>query len=344
MNVRFFSVLALFFSLATSASAATLYMDPSAATLNRGDTLTVGVRIDTDELLNECVNAVDAVISYSPSIQPVDVSLGQSIFSVWVEEPVIDEMAHTITFAGGVPNGYCGRIAGDPRLTNNVINLVFRSPGLQIGGGSERNAASIAFLPETTVYLNDGRGTKADLATYGTNITLNDKPGAAFDPWLEEVAADEIPPTAFSISLERDEKAFSGKWFIVFNTTDKQTGIDHYEVLEEPERNLVSWGRADAPWISARSPYVLADQTLNSVIRVRAIDKAGNEYVATLVPEESLRTEPLVEAQNAPTIFFVIISLVTLAAVVVLLYVFVYQPRRRREDEEWNNGNDKNNE
>ena len=47
---------------------------------------------------------------------------------------------------------------------------------------------------------------------------------------------------------------------------------------------------ANAPWVDAQSPYQLADQTLNSVVRVRAVDKAGNEYVATLIPEEDRRT------------------------------------------------------
>ena len=67
-----------------------------------------------------------------------------------------------------------------------------------------------------------------------------------------------------------------------------------YEVMEEPLelRNLFMWGRADAPWKTVRSPYVLEDQSLSSTIRVRAIDKAGNEYVAVLVPDSASRTLP----------------------------------------------------
>ena len=84
----------------------------------------------------------------------------------------------------------------------------------------------------------------------------------------------------------------SNKYWISFNTTDKQTGIDHYEIMEEPLTQFGSfqWGRADAPWIEERSPYVLDDQSLNSIIRVKAIDKAGNEYIANLIPDESMRT------------------------------------------------------
>lgn len=317
------------FMLAHSAQAATLYMDPASAAINRGDTIEVGVRVDTDEETGECINAVSGVVSYTDSIQPIDISLGNSIFSVWVEPPTINEVDRTITFAGGVPNGYCGRIVGDPRLTNTVVTLIFRSPGLQIGGGEERNVASIDFAPGTTVYLNDGQGTKAPLATYGTKLTLNDRAGSSVDPWLTATREDKIPPEKFSIDLERDEKAFTGKWFIVFNTTDKQTGVDHYEVIEEPLNDLsrFAWGAADAPWIEARSPYVLKDQTLNSTIRVRAVDKAGNEYVATLVPDESLRTPlPLPERYGHTALILIVVLVLCLAGGAV----FVALHRRKR--------------
>ncbi len=275
-----------------STYAALLYMDPASTTLSMGDTTKVSVRLDTDE--GECVNVVDAVISYPSSIQLVDVSRGSSIMSIWVEDPVIDTTNNTITFAGGVPNGYCGRIDGDPRLTNVVIDLLFQAPGFVIGGSEgETNQATIAFSDQTQVLLNDGRGSQAPLSFLGTVIHLTKKPGATIsNEWSDIVSADKLPPEKFSITLDRSANAYSNDWFIVFNTTDKQSGIDHYEVIEESldENSFFNWGRADAPWVTAKSPYVLKDQSLNSTIRVRAIDKAGNEYIATYVPEESQRS------------------------------------------------------
>src|SRR3990167_5867132 len=53
---------------------------------------------------------------------------------------------------------------------------------------------------------------------------------------------------------------------------------------------FASWGGVGVPWIKAESPYVLKDQSLNSIIRVKALDKAGNEYIATYIPDESLQT------------------------------------------------------
>ena len=281
------------FLIPESAAAALLYFDPGAASVHRGDTVTLSLRIDTDE--GECINTADVVIEYDAGVRAVDVSRGNSILNLWLEDPAIDEENRTITFAGGVPGGYCGRIAGDPGLTNVIAELVFRSPGLAIGGAANQSAM-VKISEASQVLLHDGFGTKAPLRVQDATITLLSTPGSSVtDTWLDEIGSDQIPPAPFSITLARDENAFSGKYFITFNTQDKQSGIDHYEVMEEPieEFNLFKWGAADAPWKVAQSPYVLEDQSLNSTIRVRAIDKAGNETIATLLPDEAIRSYSL---------------------------------------------------
>lgn len=326
-----FSLWVLFGVLAWSApvstEAASLYIDPGTSTINRGDSVTMAVRLDTDEAAGECINAVDGVIQYSENIEPVDVSIGGSIFSIWVERPTINRETRTITFAGGLPNGYCGRVVGDPRLTNALIEIVFRSPGFTIGGGSAAgDVAKIEFTDESTAYLNDGQGTKASLMTYGSAITLAQKAGATqVNDWKDEIAADTTAPEKFSISLQKDERAFSQKYYIVFNTTDKQTGLDQYQVMEEPlaQFGAFQWGRADAPWLTAQSPYVLKDQSLNSIIRVKAVDKAGNEYIANYIPDDSMRTLSYAQA------VVVMVGGISLLAVAAIGY-FVFRLIRRK--------------
>jgi hypothetical protein len=318
----------LFFAI-PSAHAATLYLDPNQAQLNRGDSITVSVRLDTNE--DECVNAIDGVITYTENIQPVDISRGNSIFSMWVEEPIINKADRTITFAGGIPNGYCGRIPGDPRLTNNVVDLVFQSPGLQIGSSESGNMVQLAFDQKTTVYLNDGFGTIASTTFFGTTIDLTRQPGPAINnPWGDKVTNDNIFPEAFSITLERTPNAFSNNYFITFNTTDKQSGIDHYEVIEEPldSKNLFGWGAETAPWIEAKSPYVLEDQSLNSTIRVRAIDKAGNEYIATYVPNEAERS---ISVENIVILGVLAVVGVLVLAGLVILFTYIRNKRKQKQ-------------
>jgi hypothetical protein len=326
----FFCVTYLFASTPQISQAASLYIDPSSSELNRGDSVIMAVRLDTDETAGECINAVDAVIKYSASVDPVDVSIGSSILRLWVEEPVIDKTARTISFSGGIPNGYCGRVAGDPRLTNVLVEIIFQSPGFVIGVSEEdRSLATIAFSEISTAYINDGLGTMAPLSLYDAQIKLTEKAGNGLqNDWKELIEVDTIPPEPFTIGLVQRDLEFNGKHFIVFSTTDKQTGIDQYQVMEEPisQHGAFQWGRADAPWITARSPYVLKDQSLNSTIRVRAFDKAGNVYIATYVPEESKRT--MSQAQKM-TYFVIGFSVLVVLMVVLTTAKFVLRWRKR---------------
>jgi hypothetical protein len=320
----------LFFLTFGYAQAATIYIDPGVATLGRGDAVTAAVRIMPDSAAGECINVIDAVVTYSENIQPVDISIGKSIFNVWVEPPVINKDNRTITFAGGIPNGYCGRVEGDPRLTNIIAEIIFRSPGMQVGGGSDDPNAYINFAPETQVLLNDGAGTRAPLTALGGTFTLEKTAGdgGIVDDWREAVRADANPPEQFSIELIRDDITYAGKNYIIFTTTDKQTGISHYEVMEEPvlEFSQFKWGGTGVPWIRVdANQYVLEDQSLNSIIRVKAIDKAGNEYIATYIPDESKQTI----SKNEIITYTVLgaVGFVFLVSILVLIYIL----RRRRK-------------
>lgn len=322
-----FAVLFFFISFSYS-SAATIYMDPGVATLNRGDAVTAAVRIMPDQEIGECINVIDAVITYTDNIQPVDISIGKSIFNVWVEAPVINKEEHTITFAGGIPNGYCGRVEGDPRLTNVIAEIVFRSPGMQIGG-SEDTEVRIDFAPETQALLNDGQGTRAELRMLGATYTLDKTAGSSItDDWREQVRADNLPPERFSITFAKDETTFGGKSYIVFSTIDKQTGISHYEVMEETVLKFgeFNWGGADVPWIRVDgNVYQLKDQSLNSIVRVKAVDKAGNEYIATYIPDESM------QSISRNTMYTYALGAAAVAVVIIAVLAVWYAVRRRKK-------------
>lgn len=320
----------LFLLYAPVSQAATIYIDPGVGTLYRGDALTAAVRLMPDNVAGECINALDVVLTYTDNIQPVDISIGKSILNVWIEPPVINKENKTITFAGGIPNGYCGRVEGDPRLTNVIAEIIFRSPGLQIGG-SDDTIARIDFSPETQVLLNDGQGTRAPLTALGGTFTLDKNAGPGIvDDWREAVREDGVAPEEFSIALEKDEEGiyFNGKYFIVFNTTDKQTGLSHYEVMEEPVLEFTSftWGGVGSGWVRAESPFVVNDQSLNSIIRVKAIDKAGNEYIATYVPDESQQTL----SRNEFYTYLALGSLIFLFVLLSFLTFFIVRRRRGR--------------
>jgi hypothetical protein len=250
---------------------AVLYLEPSGGEYQPGDSFMVELKIDTEE---ECINAVEASLSFSRNIlKAVDFSQGKSIITLWVKSPEINQEKGEISFSGGIPGGYCGRIPGDPGSSNLLGEIIFRIPGMMVREPGE-NTAEVKFSDTSQILLNDGLGTKAKLTSQGAVFEILSKSEPSLDEWQEEIEKDIVPPEPFEIEVNQEPSIFEGKYFITFSTTDKQTGLDYYEVKE---------GEGD--WKEAKSPYLLEDQGLESIIKVKAVDKAGNERIAEYLPE-----------------------------------------------------------
>jgi hypothetical protein len=249
------------------ARATMLYFEPGTADYHPGDTFIVNVRIDTQ---GECINTIQTNLAFSNDILVVkDLAIGSSIISVWINTPGFSNKTGSISFAGGIPAGYCGRLPGDPGESNLIGKIIF-----QVKDQTENHEAEVEFLESSQVLLNDGLGTRAELTTKKAVFSiLAGIPGVPREEWQIELSNDKIPPDPFVIEINRDPSIFEGKYFIIFSTTDKQTGLDYYEVKE-----------GEGGWKRAESPYLLEDQSLESAIKVRAVDKAGNERIAEYVP------------------------------------------------------------
>jgi hypothetical protein len=287
MGRLFLCLIGLVLAAPTMVSAAEIVLDPAQRQYSWLDTFIVPIRIETGE---ECINAVSVTVQYDPNrLTLVDVGRGSSIITLWTETPVIDAVRGEIQFSGGVPGGYCGRIAGDPGFTNVLLELVFT--GARGDALVEQFDTAIG-IPRAEVLLNDGLGTPVPVATRGASLTLSSSAAQPQDEWLGTVRADTTAPELFEITLGNDPN-ISGGNFIAFNTTDKQSGVDHYAVLEtDPARfGFLTWTPRAAYWVDAKSPYVLRDQKLRSKIMVKAIDKAGNERVVEYTPPQPLLAE-----------------------------------------------------
>jgi len=271
-KIKILVLLSAFYFLFSSsfAFAAKLYFEPSTGEYHPRDTFIEEIKIDTE---GECINALEVNITFSNDIlEAVDFSQGESILTLWVKTPTINQKEGLISFIGGIPGEYCGRIAGDPGPSNILGKIVFKIPGL-IVRETKDNFAEIKFLDTSQVILSDKLGTKAKLTTRGAIFKILSEPGKLKDEWQEEIKKDNIPPEPFEIEINQDPLVFEGKYFIIFSTRDKQTGIDYFEVKE---------GKKD--WEKAESPYLLEDQRLKSIIKVKAVDKARNERIAEYIP------------------------------------------------------------
>lgn len=247
---------------------AILYFKPFSGEYYFGDTFIVEVRIDTE---GECINTVKVNLSFPKNIlEAIDFSQGNSILTIWLQNPKIEREAGLISFAGGIPGGYCGPLSGEPGEPTILGRIVFRV----VTSIAQPSLAEIKFLESSQILLNDGFGTPAKLTLKGAVFTiLPEKREVQKNEWEEEITKDNIPPEPFLVEIHKDLSIFEGKYFIVFQTVDKQTGIDHYEVKE---------GKGN--WKIAESPYLLEDQSLKGKILVKAVDKAGNERIAELIP------------------------------------------------------------
>ena len=286
-----FCLLLFLLCLPLITEAVSLYLEPNSGEYQPGETFIVDVKIDTE---GECVNAVEASLVYDNDIlKATDFGRGESILNLWVRNPEINQEQGLISFSGGIPGGFCGRLPGDPGPSNLLGKIIFQTPGLIVREttpngtpkerlydptGQAQNYAKIDFLDSSQALLNDGFGTPAKLSSKGATIKITEVGPLETpkkDEWQTELKEDNIPPEPFEIEIHQEPTIFEGKYFIIFSTTDKQTGIDYYQVKE---------GKRD--WKKVESPYLLEDQNLKSIIKVKAVDKEGNEGIAEYIPSK----------------------------------------------------------
>ena len=244
------SIAILIFLLAISnAWAARLYFDAPQRDYNVGDTIPVRVFIDTE---GESINAIGLKINYpEDKIKLESVGNGNSIINFWVN-----------ILTGVVVGGY----QGDAGL---ISQLNFKA--LTAG------AAAVSLENESEVYLNDGQGTRAALKL-DNPVALNIGEGLIIPQPLAPTDTD--PPEDFTPVIAQSPDVFDNKYFLVFSTVDKGSGLDHYEVQETAGKEP-----SEANWKTATSPYLLSDQNLTSYIFVKAVDEAGNQRTVALRPK-----------------------------------------------------------
>jgi len=253
-----------------SCRAAFLYLEPAKGEYYQKDNFLIKIKINTEE---KCINTVKADLVFPTEfLKIIDFSDAGSLLNVWPQPPSIDKTKGTISFIGGVTGGFCGILAGDLGETNLLGRIIF-----EVNEGSF-GIAEIKILDSSQVLLNDGLGTITNLKTQGTILNiLKGVPESAKRDWQEELIKDKIQPEPFAIRVIQDPSIFENQYSIIFSTVDRQTGIDYYEVKE-----------GEREWKKTVSPYLLEDQNLKSVIKVKAVDKSGNERIVEYKPPEKI--------------------------------------------------------
>lgn len=237
------------FLFADRVLAAEIFLSAKSSEIRTGQPFEVEVFLNAG---NDSINALEGKIIFPQDLLELKTANdGNSIINFWVEQPKAGASGQA-AFSGIIPGGYNGG-------NGKIFSLAFLAKKVGRGVISIGNARALQ---------NDGAGTEAGLAVAVQNFVVNDEA-----PVTPEAAAreDREPPEGFLPQIASDPSVFDGKWFLVFATQDKGSGIDHYSVCEGNEKCIV-----------AESPYLLKDQGLRGDIVVTAVDKSGNERSETV--------------------------------------------------------------
>ena len=283
-------ILFLFFALfnANITYGAELFFEPKTQEIKTEDYFQVDLYLKPQ---NEDINAIEGKIIIPENLMEVaEIIDGDSIVSFWTEKPSVNSLKDTnintnqreIVFGGVIPGGFKGVL--DPfkegYQPGKILSLILRT---KIDG------QGFIVIEDAKAFLNDGLGTETKLSVINFQFSINEEaPGIA---GLLPIK-DPDPPESFEPALARNPNVFDNQWFLAFATQDKGSGVDYYAVHESARKKNAA--QIDArDWIEITSPYLLKDQDLKSYIFVKAVDKAGNEKVAVLEPQNHPRSSIL---------------------------------------------------
>lgn len=241
------------------AGASNFFFDSTSDKIYTGDTFIVQLKLSTAD---NSINAVEGNLSFdNEKLEVQEISAGGSIFSLWPKPAAASNASGKISFVGGVMGGWRGANA-------EILKIIFLA--------KEAGPADINFENDSFLFLNDGNGTKTSYTIEPFELLILERPAgqAPKDEWQPLLKQDANPPESFDLIIDKSNSVFEGDYFVSFFTTDKESGVDHYEIKEG----------ADGLFINGDSPYRLRDQSLRGIIQVKAVDKAGNERVTALQP------------------------------------------------------------
>lgn len=230
-----------------SGQAALLYLENSDSQAIVGRDLSLQIKLDTQ---GQDINALEGDLFLPAGLQVSNIYNNNSLVSLWVDEPINDN--GQIHFSGIMPGGFIG--------SGNLFKIVVKFSVA---------SAQDFYFNNLQAYLNDGSGTQTDITSQ--NISINFIVSEQ-EQGIEVKIRDNIAPENFVPIIKRLDQIEPGIFFLVFDTKDKNSGIDYYEVRE-------GWGT----YVLATSPYRLKNQNLGEDIFVKAVDKTGNERVVKVL-------------------------------------------------------------
>lgn len=256
-------ILLLTVLLPVSVNAMTMSVENKSGDVKVGDVVILDVYLSTEE--SEEINAVEGVIKVKGNQKIKQITTAGSVFDLWPNKPSFNNSE--ISFVGGSASSVFG---SKLKLFSVVVEI--------------ESMEEIIFEPEyLNAFLNDGIGTKISINEINTKISINNSDRETKNEFEKLLFNDKESPNEFDVYVGRDDYSFDGKYFISFNTTDDESGIERYEVIENDSKTPVLTG----------TTYVLQDQSLKGNLIVKAFDHAGNVTIKEININDQVEDRPI---------------------------------------------------
>lgn len=182
-------IIAVFFFLPLTVRAAFLDISPSSGSYKTGANFTVGVYVGT----SESINAISGRVYFpTDKLETVSVSKSGSIFSLWVQEPIIS--SGIVSFEGIILNpGYTG-------TSGKLVNITFK---VKAAGDAKLGFSSASVL------ANDGKGTNVLTNIGSASYSLGDTTPSSPDTTTPTVITGTPGAPQLSSSTHPDQN----KWY-----------------------------------------------------------------------------------------------------------------------------------
>jgi len=237
--------------------ASTILLKPSTTQISIGEQFYVDVMINP---YGKTINGIEGTIAYdSAKIKFDHPEESGSQISLWIERPRVNDTGDQIEFGGIIPNGFSGVI--DPfnqkeKLPGQVIRLIFE--------GKESGIFNIG-TANFYITLNDGLGTMDKIDSENLILKVNTN----IDKIIYK--SKNITSPTLTAEVVKNENLNNNKYTLIFEAHDEGSGIKEI-IIKEGNRN----------WKKAESPYLLIDQSRNSIIMLQATNFVGQSIVLNI--------------------------------------------------------------
>lgn len=190
-----------FFAKTAKAANGSLYLSPSSGEYTVGNTFSVQVKLNSGGV---AINAADGTLVFSPDkLEVRSISKTDSIFSLWIQEPVFSNSLGTINFAGGKPTpGFTG-------AAGVIITITFKARTATI------EPAKLTFAAGS-ILADDGKGTNILTSMGSGSYTLVAR---AITPLPSEEKEEEYVPSSLpgqaplAPAVSSPTHPYENKWY-----------------------------------------------------------------------------------------------------------------------------------